>query len=175
MYLFFQWFDWKIIIAKKLSTMWKILWKSFTIKYYLFVFGITYFCVNGLSILKIWVICTKLHLSNKKILDYTYKNLSLLTSKFPLEIIKGVLSGNFIFLFAHRNAYWRTNYQFGENLGLLYYESITSPFLLWKLYIDIMCQMVFNFGTSCILSTLNSSIELDCFNSFIVLKKLCWY
>ena len=93
---------------------------------------------------------------------YINKNLHLLTLEIPPEITRGLLSGNFIILFAYTNAHSRINDPFGKNLGLMQYESVTCSFLLRKFYLDILCWIVLNFGNSRVLSALHSGIKLDC-------------
>ena len=104
--------------------------------------------------------CTKLYIQNKKISDFINKDLRLSTVDFPPEIT--FLCEKDIFLFAYTNAYSRKIDLFGTNLVSLYYESVSSPFLLWKYYLDILCRIVFNYNSKHILAVILSGIMLDC-------------
>ena len=48
------------------------------------------------------------------------------------------------YLFAHVNVISSREDPFGLNLGAFYYGSVTSPFLLWKTYLNILSLIVFN-------------------------------
>ena len=88
--------------------------------------------------------------------------LCLNISEFPYEITRGIVSANKIYLFANTNAYCRKNHPFETNLGLLYYESVNSPFLLWKFYLDILSCVVFNQSNKHVLLMLLSDNETNC-------------
>ena len=73
-----------------------------------------------------------------------------------------IVCANKIYIFAHTNAYSRKNDPFGRNLGSLYYESVNSPFLLWKLYFDVLCRIIFNQTDRHILPILLPDPKIDC-------------
>ena len=81
---------------------------------------------------------TKLYTQNKKISNFINDELCLNISEFPYEITRGIVFANKIHLFPHTNTYCRKNDPFGTNLSSLYYESINSPSLLWKFYLDAL-------------------------------------
>ena len=49
-----------------------------------------------------------------------------------------------------------------RNFGSLYYESISSPFLLWKMYLDTLCRIVVNVSEKFLLPVLLSSVRGSC-------------
>ena len=91
--------------------------------------------------------CTKLYVSNKRISDHINDNLYVEISHFPIQISEGVVPAKKIYLFAHTNIVSSVSSgedPFGLNLDGFYYKSVTSPFLLWKAYQDILVRTVFN-------------------------------
>ena len=54
----------------------------------------------------------------------------------PLQITR-IVCAKKIHILAHTNAYSRKYDPFSTNFSLLYYESVNSPFLLWKFYLDV--------------------------------------
>ena len=51
-----------------------------------------------------------------------------------------------IYFFVHfHSAFNVKRKQIVNNFGVLYYESISSPFLLCKTYLEILCTTVYNF------------------------------
>ena len=82
--------------------------------------------------------CTRLYINNKKILDHVNKKLFL-----QVDLSNGIAVSKKIYLFAHSNIDAMSNV-YGLNFGVLYYESIESPFMVWKLYLDVFCRVVFN-------------------------------
>ena len=63
---------------------------------------------------------------------------------FPIQISEGIVLAKKIYLFAHTNIVSSREDPFGLNLGGFYYKSVTSSFLLWKAYLDILVRIVFN-------------------------------
>ena len=47
---------------------------------------------------------------------------------------------------------------FGINFVSLYYESISSPFLIWRAYLDMLCEVVFNVSHRFILPLITSGM-----------------
>ena len=82
--------------------------------------------------------CTRLYINNKKILDHVNKKLFL-----QVDLSNGIAVSKKIYLFAHSNIDAMSNV-YGLNFGVLYYESIESPFMVWRLYLDVFCRVVFN-------------------------------
>ena len=48
------------------------------------------------------------------------------------------------------------------NFGILFYESMNSPFMIWKLYLDILCQVVFNVSDKFVLPVILPGVTGDC-------------
>lgn len=88
--------------------------------------------------------CTKFYVSNKRISDHINDNLDVEINHFPIQISEGIVLAMKIYLFAHTNIVSSREDPFGLNLGGFYYKSVTSSFLLWKAYLDILVRIVFN-------------------------------
>lgn len=58
--------------------------------------------------------------------------------EFPIQVSQVIVAARRINLFAHTNIYLRKNDPFVVNFGSLYYESINSPFMFWKFYLDVL-------------------------------------
>ena len=89
-------------------------------------------------------LCTKLNVSNKKVSDYINENSYMEIDYFPTQLAEGIVSAKKIYLFAHTNLTPCREDPFAVNLGGLYYESISSSFLLWKFYFNLLDRIVFN-------------------------------
>ena len=55
--------------------------------------------------------------------------------------------------------------------GSLYYESISSPFHLWKMYSDTICRIAFNVSEKFLLPIFISSVKGNC-RDVPVLRKI---
>ena len=44
-------------------------------------------------------------------------------------------------IYKGRNKNFHNNY---DNFGVIYYESVNSPFMLYKIYLEILCRVIFN-------------------------------
>lgn len=105
--------------------------------------------------------CTKLYIQNRKISDHVNEKLFVSIDQFPGQLREGMVITEKIYLFAHTNVFIK-NRPFGLNFGSLYYESISSPFLLWKSYLDILCHAIFNVSYKFVLPILVSGVDLNC-------------
>ena len=74
--------------------------------------------------------CTRLYVSNKKISDYRNNNLYVEINRFPVQPSEGIVAAKKIYLSLHTNVVGSGEDPFGVNLGGLYYESISSAFLI---------------------------------------------
>ena len=74
--------------------------------------------------------CTRLYVSNKKISDYINNNLYVEINRFPVQPSEGIVAAKKIYLSLHTNVVGSGEDPFGVNLGGLYYESISSAFLI---------------------------------------------
>ena len=61
------------------------------------------------------------------------------------------------------------------NFGTLCYESINSPFLLGKFYLDIFCRIVFNVSQRFILPLILKSINADYRKNTVCTSSNCLY
>ena len=84
--------------------------------------------------------CTKLCLT-KKISDHISNNLFVHINEFLNQLKQGFILTQKVPLFVHTNIVMKNG---RSNFGGLYYESISSPFMLWKFYLDIISRTVFN-------------------------------
>ena len=75
-------------------------------------------------------------------------------------------------LFVHTNIA-AINDPFGLNFGSLYYESINSPFLLWKAYLGILCRIVFNVSQRFVLPLIVTGIDAKCRDFTVCTSKNC--
>ena len=80
-----------------------------------------------------------------------------------------------IYIFAHTNVFIDKNDPFGKsaNFGSLYYESISSPFPLWKMYLDTICRIVFNVSEKFLLPICISIVGDNCRTSTASTKENC--
>ena len=67
-------------------------------------------------------------------------------------------------LFLHTNIHARKDV-FGTNFGSLYCETINSPFMVWELYLDVLCRIIFNISDRVIFSLFTSGINGNCTTS----------
>ena len=85
--------------------------------------------------------CTRLYVPNKKISDYINNNFFVEIDHFPVQISHEIIAEKKKYLFAHTNLISSRGDPFGLNFGGFYYESVTSPFLFWKTYLDILSRI----------------------------------
>ena len=90
--------------------------------------------------------CTKLRITGRKVVHYINKKLVFDVRKsFPFDLFYTATCNNNVSLFAHvqfgpdRQRPYSTN-----NYGALYYEVVSSPFLILKNYLDIIGKVVLN-------------------------------
>lgn len=95
--------------------------------------------------------------------------------EFPIQVSQVIVATRRINLFAHTNIYLRKNDRFGVNFGSLYYESINSPFMFWKFYLDVLlsCRTVSNVSHRFVFPLLVSGIDLDCRKYTVCTSKNC--
>ena len=111
--------------------------------------------------------CTKLYLKNKKICRVIEKKLTTdVLEYFPVQLSNGVIAHVVVHLLVHSSVSDRQKLH-GENtnFGILYYEVVSSLFILWKFYLDILARIVFNYCGKYIISALLSGLDTyDCRN-----------
>ena len=124
------------------------------------VWNHTFFCERSQYCTDMCNFCTKSYVSNKKISDHINKTLFVPTEEFHTSIREGIVLAEKIYIFAHTNVFIDMDDPFGRsaNFGSLYYESISSPFLLWKMYLDTICRIASNVSEKFLLLMFISSV-----------------
>ena len=106
--------------------------------------------------------CSKLCIKNNKISDHINNNLFVHINGFPNQLKQGIIMTQKVPLFVwtkHTNIVMSND---RLNFGSLWYESIDSPFMLWKSYLDILCWIVLNVSHRFIFPLLMSGIDMSC-------------
>ena len=105
-----------------------------------------WFCCRSQLDPKICQFCTKLQVKNIKIINYINKRLVFDVRKmFPFNLNTTVSYLRQISLFIHvRFGKDKQRLYSQKNYGVLHLEEITSPFLLFKNYLDIIGKVIFN-------------------------------
>ena len=119
---------------------------------------------------------TKLCLKNKKVNRAITKKLKIgYLENFPASLYCSVISTDKINLFVHSSSQDRQKLCSPNNFGTLFYEVISSPFLLWKLYLDILARIVLNHCDKFILPALVSLFDTnECRNSTVCNSENCF-
>ena len=105
-------------------------------------------------------------------------------SEFPNELRQGFILSQKVPLFVHTNIVVKndrplpihTNIAMKNersNFGGIHYESINSPFMLWKFYLDILSRVVFNVSHEFIFPLLMSGIDSNCWDFTVRTSKSC--
>lgn len=89
--------------------------------------------------------CAKL-LIKKKVDQKIRKRLTINSRKnIPSVLYYGVISNDLFSLSVHVNFGRDRQRRYSENnFGVLYYEVVSSPFVLWKFYLDVLGRIVLN-------------------------------
>ena len=87
-----------------------------------------------------------MYIEHKKISDHINKELHVEIDKyFSVQLKSGIIVTKNVNLFAHTSINSRKNVLGADsNFGMLIYESINSPFLLWKFCLNVLYRIVFN-------------------------------
>ena len=102
--------------------------------------------------------CTKICLKDKKVIKSICKTLKVnCFDCMPPLLIDGVIIRSDVSLFVHISSQGRQKLYNPDNFGTLFYEVISSPFLLWKFHLDVLTRLVFNHCDKFILPGLMSS------------------
>ena len=109
-------------------------------------YGLIFGFVLGLSVIKTYVnTCTMLRVKNVKVNKQIKDKLMIETSLFPVLLRSSVLYVSEVHLFIHTNFSKDHQKPYSKNnFGVLYYEVVSSPFLLFKSYLDIIDRVIFN-------------------------------
>ena len=123
-----------------------------------------FLCERSQYCIGMYVYCTKSSLSNKKISDYINKSVYVYIEEFPASVSEGTVIAEKIHFSLKINAFIGKFDPFGRSKSFesLYYKSISSPFLLWKMYPDTLCKTVFNVSEKFFLPILLSSVRGSC-------------
>ena len=100
--------------------------------------------------------CTKLQIKDKKVTKAITKKLKLdARNFFPPELYYGVVSNGLVSLFVHVEFGPDRQRPYSENnYGVLHYEEINSPFMVFKAYLDILGKIILNQCDKYLLSAL---------------------
>ena len=101
---------------------------------------------------------------NKKISEHINKKLFVEIDKCILMQLQfGIVAAKDINLFLLRNI-CDEKHVFDQytNFGILFYENTNSPFMIWKLYLDILCRVVFDVCDKFVLPVILSRVIGDC-------------
>ena len=108
--------------------------------------------------------CTKIYIKNNKISELTNRKLFVEIDKcIPMQLQFGVAAAKDINLFVHTNTHDKGHvFDRYTNFGILFHESMNSPSMIWKLYLDILCRVVFNVCDNFPLPVILSVVTGDC-------------
>lgn len=147
----------------------------FTIPFCPFVCGVIYGHAVGLNLIQISASFVQSYLWKIKGLIRIHKKLTFEARKMiSPDLYYGVVSNGFISLFV--------NVEFGpdrqrpyseNNYGTLYYEVVSSPFLLLKMYLEILGAIILNQCDKYLLSDLLADEDTDCRRSTVYSLSNC--
>ena len=120
--------------------------------------------------------CTKIYLRNKKVSKLIEKKLVVdVLGYFPGNLSYGIISDGTVNLFIHTSVNARQKIlDENGNFGVLFYEVINSPFMLWKFYLDVLARIVFIYSDKYVIPTILSASNDDCRNHTICTQFTCF-
>ena len=135
-----------------------------------------FFCCRSQYENNMCLFCTKLCIKNKKVNQAITKTLKIsYFENFPVPLYCSVICYDEISLFVHSSSEDRQKLYGPNNFGTLFYEVISSPFMLWKFYLDVLVRIVLNQCDKFILPALLSGLDTDeCRNSTVCNSKNCF-
>ena len=81
---------------------------------------------------------------------------------FCVQLTHSVISNGVANLFLHSSVCDRQKlYSENTSFGTIYYEVVSSPFILWKFYRDIMARILLNHCDKYIIPALLSGLDTD--------------
>ena len=139
------------------------------------VWNHTFLCERSQYCTDMCNFCTKPYVSNKKISDHINKTFFVPIEGFHSSIREGIVLVEKFYIFAHTNIFIDKDdpYRRYANFGSLYYESVNSPFLLWKMYLDTICRIAFNVFGKFLLPIFISSVGDNCRTATACTKQNC--
>lgn len=85
---------------------------------------------------------------------------------FPSAFCYGVVSDGYVNLFVHSWSHDRQKLCSPDNVGFLYYEVISSPFIIFNFYLDVLARIILKHCDKFVLWALISGLDLnECRNS----------
>ena len=105
--------------------------------------------------------CTKSYIASKKISDHINKKLYIKIEKFKSSLQGEIDRFGKINIDVHANIFLDKD---DLPCVIFHSESISSPFLIWKMYLDIFCTIAFNVSEKFLLSVFTSSVRGFCRN-----------
>ena len=125
-----------------------------------------FFCSRSYHCSDMRLVCTRVNISHQASSDYINKKLFVPITDFHLSFREGIVIMEKIYFFVHYDGTLSRKEEDRErittNFGVLYQEYITTPLLLWKMYLDIMCRIIYNIAYKEIFPLLLSELRDDC-------------
>ena len=120
--------------------------------------------------------CTKLCLKNEKVNGAINDTLKIgYFENFPASLYCSVMSSDEINLFVHSSSQDREKLFDPNNFGTLFYEVISSPFMLWKFYLDVLARIVLKHCDKHLLPSLLSGFDGNkCRNATVCNSENCF-
>ena len=132
-----------------------------------------WFCSRFQEDLHIYKFCSMLRIQNVKINNYIRKNFFIKTCLFPMLLRHSILYAPDNRLFVSiRSGRDRQRPYCEHNFGLLFYEEISSPFLLFKFYLDILGRIIFNVCDKHLLPIMLNNQYLSARKNYSARKKI---
>ena len=100
------------------------------------------YCMRSEYCLNMCLLCTRIYVPEKRYLIIQINICMFLLINFILRLEMALFLQTRYFFFAHNNASVKKDdlrERAKRNIGVLYYECISSPFLLFKMYLDTLC------------------------------------
>ena len=114
-----------------------------------------------------------LRMQNVKINNYIRKKFCIKTCFFPMLLRRSILYAPDIRLFVSiRSGRDRQRPYCEHNFGVLFYEEISSPFLLFKFYLDILGRIIFNVCDKHLLPIMLNNQYLSARKNYSARKKI---
>ena len=115
------------------------------------------------------VFCTRIHVRERLLSDFLNQKFTFSKSYFPSNFVHDVfLHQIFLFIHYHGIIYASRDKNFQNNcgnLGVLYYEEVDPPFLLYKFYLEILCCVIFNNFFKKVVPIMLNDFDLDVKNT----------
>ena len=162
----------KYVPIENLHATKKIIYKLYFSHLHFRVWNHMFPCCRSQYESNMCLFCNKVYFRNKKICDAVEKKLTIkVLDYFPVKLSYGVIIDGSVNFFVHCSISDREKtVRFKWQFWYTYYEVISSPFSLWKFYLDNLARIVFNYCDKDIVLVLLSGIEIDkCRNFTVVL------